>query len=89
MSTKVRKHMGSKLAPEHIRPAMENFAKQGRTVREFCEAYGISDATYYNWRKKYCTAPDIPTPGFIEIIPATSTLIQNQEKLFAQVREIL
>jgi transposase-like protein len=26
---------------------------QGRTVDEVCRKLGISDATYYNWRKQY------------------------------------
>lgn len=25
----------------------------GRTVKEVCREYGISDATYYNWKAKY------------------------------------
>ena len=25
----------------------------GRQVKEVCREYGVSDATYYNWRSKY------------------------------------
>lgn len=25
----------------------------GRKVKEVCREYGISDATYYNWKSKY------------------------------------
>jgi len=25
----------------------------GRTVKEVCRDYGMSDATYYNWKAKY------------------------------------
>lgn len=25
----------------------------GRTVKEVCREYGMSDATYYNWKSKY------------------------------------
>jgi putative transposase len=25
----------------------------GRLVKETCREYGISDATYYNWKSKY------------------------------------
>jgi len=28
-------------------------AEGGRTVKEVCAAYNISDATFYTWRKKY------------------------------------
>jgi putative transposase len=33
----------------------------GRTVKEVCREYGMSDATYYNWKAKYggMTASDI------------------------------
>ncbi|SEG74260.1 putative transposase [Vibrio hangzhouensis] len=27
--------------------------KAGRKVNEVCREYGISDATYYNWKSKY------------------------------------
>lgn len=33
---------------------MEDFEKSGAlTVKEFCEAYEISNATFYNWQKVY------------------------------------
>lgn len=28
-------------------------AEAGRLVKEVCREYGISDATYYNWKAKY------------------------------------
>jgi putative transposase len=28
-------------------------AESGTTVREICREYGISDATFYIWKKKY------------------------------------
>jgi putative transposase len=28
-------------------------ADSGLQVKELCRKYGISDATYYNWKKKY------------------------------------
>ena len=33
----------------------------GRMVKDVCREYGISDATYYNWKSKYggMTASDI------------------------------
>jgi putative transposase len=27
--------------------------EEGRLVKEVCREYGISDATYYNWKSKY------------------------------------
>ena len=28
-------------------------AEGGRAVKDICREYGISDATYYNWKAKY------------------------------------
>lgn len=28
-------------------------AEAGRLVKDVCREYGISDATYYNWKSKY------------------------------------
>jgi len=28
-------------------------AESGRQVKDICREYGISDATYYNWKSKY------------------------------------
>lgn len=30
-----------------------NEADAGLPVKEICRKYGISDSTYYNWKKKY------------------------------------
>ena len=38
-----------------------NEVEGGRAVKDVCREYGISDATYYNWKSKYggMTASDI------------------------------
>jgi putative transposase len=38
-----------------------NEVEGGRLVKDVCREYGISDATYYNWKSKYggMTASDI------------------------------
>lgn len=38
-----------------------NEVEGGRKVKDICREYGISDATYYNWKSKYggMTASDI------------------------------
>lgn len=38
-----------------------NEVEGGRQVKDICREYGISDATYYNWKSKYggMTASDI------------------------------
>ena len=37
---------------EQILRALQQ-AESGTTVREVCREYGISDATFYIWKKKY------------------------------------
>jgi putative transposase len=38
-----------------------NEVEGGRKIKDICREYGISDATYYNWKSKYggMTASDI------------------------------
>jgi putative transposase len=38
-----------------------NEVEGGRQVKDVCREYGVSDATYYNWKSKYggMTASDI------------------------------
>jgi putative transposase len=38
-----------------------NEVEGGRMIKDVCRAYGISDATYYNWKSKYggMTASDV------------------------------
>jgi putative transposase len=42
----------SKFIEEQITFALEQ-AEVGTSVEEVCRKMGISDATFYNWRKKY------------------------------------
>ena len=38
-----------------------NEVEGGRMIKDVCREYGVSDATYYNWKSKYggMTASDI------------------------------
>ncbi len=54
----------------------------GRLVKEVCREYGISDATYYNWKSKsdidsireiYTTSRN-PGPGFLLVVVGTRPL---------------
>lgn len=42
----------SRYSEEHIIGILKE-AEAGIPVRELCRKYGISDATYYNWKAKY------------------------------------
>ena len=37
----------------------EVLSGQGKNVDEICRALGVSDATYYKWRKDYWSTPDL------------------------------
>ena len=47
-----RKYHRSEQIVKLLREAEAKLA-QGQTVDEVCRQLGISDATYYNWRKQY------------------------------------
>ncbi|RFM34703.1 IS66 family insertion sequence element accessory protein TnpA [Chitinophaga silvisoli] len=53
MSSKAKKTIKSRLTPAQIRPLIENFERQGQSIKDFCQRYSISEVTFYNWRKKY------------------------------------
>lgn len=42
----------SKFSPNQIVKILTEY-EQGKTASEVCRAYGISQATLYNWKKKY------------------------------------
>lgn len=42
----------SKFSEERIVYALRE-AENGRAVNEICRELGVSDATFYTWRKKY------------------------------------
>ena len=46
----------SKITDEQIAFALKQ-AEVGTPVEEVCRKMGISDATFYNWRKKYGGLP--------------------------------
>lgn len=43
---------GKRFTPEQIISALKE-ADAGLPAAELCRKYGISDATYYNWKAKY------------------------------------
>ncbi len=48
--------MKQKYSPEQIVKFLreaEGKIAEGKTVEEVCREFGVSDATYYNWRKSY------------------------------------
>jgi transposase-like protein len=47
-----RSHHGAEDIIRKLRQA-DVLASQGKTVAELCRELGVSDATYYKWRKEY------------------------------------
>lgn len=88
MSTKLKKTIKSRRSEAEISQLMEKFDKESMKVKDFCEIYNISDATFYNWQKKYPRTKVPPSEGFIEIIPTLRLNAPPAERLFAQVGEI-
>ena len=88
MSTKLKKTTKSRRSEAEISHLMEKFDKESMKVKDFCEVHNISDATFYNWRKKYPPIEISPSEGFIEIIPTLRPNDSPAERLFAQVGQI-
>jgi len=75
-------------------------AQQGENVNKLCKEYGVSSATYYNWRQKYgkeLNRPVDPVPPVNrERVPysvASSTtrltpLIEETSKIRSRLKEL-
>ena len=88
MSSKLKNPAKRHRTEDEIRVLMERFDKEGIKVNDFCELHNISDATFYNWRRKYPSVKTSPSEGFVEIIPTLPPKDLRGDKLFAQVGEI-
>ena len=83
-----QKKPGGKHREEEILQLLEEFEYcGGMTVKEFSKLHGISDATFYNWRKRYSgkRADNRKPGGFIEILPSPAN---TSAGLFAEIRGI-
>lgn len=88
MSSKLNKPVRIRRTESEICSLMGMFDKGGMTIKDFCELHIISDATFYNWRKKYPPIKTASSEGFIEIIPSLPSRALPEERLFAKVGEI-
>lgn len=74
---------------EDIMQLLEEYQKSDSiSVREYCEMIDISEATFYNWQKKYGSSRVMESPeaGFIPIQIAQET--PPEQPLQAEVRVI-
>ncbi len=74
---------------EEIPGLLNEFEKRGFTVKEFCEMYNISKATFHKWQSRYGNKIKQQTrlTGFakVHIIPSR---LNNQASIFAEVNGI-
>lgn len=78
---------------QEIFTAMEEFEKDGNiSPKEFCEIYQISDATFYNWQKRYRAKDTIKEelPAFMPIRVVEDSedgdVYEETGTVFAEVR---
>ena len=88
MSSKLNKPAKIRRTESEICRLMDVFDKGEMRVKDFCGLHNISDATFYNWRKKYPPVESTPSKGFIEIIPSLPARDLPEDRLFARVGDI-
>ena len=71
--------------PKEITQLLQDYANSaGMSVREYSELIGVSDATFYNWRKKYSQAQE-PQVDFVPLeitgIRPSSASLQAEVKV--------
>jgi transposase-like protein len=66
-------------SPEEINKLLEDYENSdGISVKEYCEMIGISDATFYNWQKRYGQVKEEGQgPNFIPVQIAETTQTQS------------
>jgi transposase-like protein len=86
----IRRRRGS-VEEQEIFSAIRQFDEAGNiTVKEFAAAYQISEATYYNWRKKYQAKEQAIAPaGFTEVDLSGLGEQQGKGAIFAEFRGII
>ncbi len=80
----------SGMKEQEIFAALRQFDEAGNiSVKEFAAAYQISEATYYNWRKRYQTKNAIAPAGFMEVDLSGLGKEQSRGEVFAEFRGII
>lgn len=90
MGTKHKKTPQGRYSADQIISLLDQFEKGNVSVKTFCNDHGISEATLYNWRKRYLNRNLNNRETFIEIIQTTPEveIPNNTGGLFAEVRGI-
>jgi transposase-like protein len=59
------------------RERLDRFASTGHSIAEFCRAEGVSQASFYKWRKRLGeTAEASSVLSFIEVAPVEATMFE-------------
>lgn len=80
------------LNEQEIFAAMEQFDVAGNiSVKEFAAAFQVSEATFYNWRKRYKSkvVQKEPAAGFIPVDLSEVQAMEEQSLIFAEFRGII
>jgi transposase-like protein len=76
---------------QEIFAAIEQYEQGGNiSVKEFAAAFQVSEATFYNWRKRYRAKDKQKTPaGFIPVDMSEVQAPLSQDRIFAEFRGII
>jgi transposase-like protein len=78
------------MSKKEIFSALEQFDSAGNiSIKEFAAAFQISEATYYNWRKKYQNNNALPTGGFMEVDLSGLRKEEVRGEIFAEFKGII
>jgi transposase-like protein len=79
------------IVEQEIFSALRQFDEAGNiTIKEFAAAYQISEATYYNWRKKYqAKEQSLPPTGFTQVDLSILHEEKDRGGIFAEYRGII
>jgi hypothetical protein len=89
MSMTGRRHS---LTEREIFAAIEQFEAAGNiSIKEFSTAFQVSEATYYNWRKRYKSrmVQKEPAVGFIPVDLSEVQGLEERSRIFAEFRGIV
>jgi hypothetical protein len=89
MNSKTKKTSHSRYSSEEIIILLEQFDRDNVSMKTFCADKGISQATFFNWRKRYLNRK-VNNSSFIELIPSAPDVEvpHNTGDIFAEFRGI-
>jgi transposase-like protein len=77
---------------QEIFAAIDQFEQAGNiSVKDFAAAFQVSEATFYNWRKRYRAkdSQQLPAAGFIPVDMSEVQAPEKPRRIFAEFRGIV